>query len=87
MPQGSGAAKRLWGFGHVGSAGEVRARPVESGFFGVRTVLRSVEVGARAAVPGDCECRWLRIEHMNARLAVAGEDPATTDVAALVDRQ
>jgi two-component system, cell cycle response regulator DivK len=47
MPQGSGAAKRLWRFRPVGGAGEVRAHRVERYFCAIGRLSRSMQVRAR----------------------------------------
>jgi hypothetical protein len=87
VPQGSGAAKRLWGFGHVGGADEVRAAQVERYFWGIGRMSGSVQMSAVLVTRGDCECSCSRIAKIDASPGTAGGEPAKASLVVIVDRQ
>ena len=87
MPQGSGAAKRLWGFGHASGGNKGRERHAQRRFCSAVSVSELVRMNALWAVRGVCECSSLRIERMNASLAAAGGKPARISLVAIVDPQ
>ena len=87
MPQGSGAARGLWGFGQSGGAGEVRARRVERYVFRFGRMSRPVPTSALLVAGRDRECSCLRIERMNASPDMAGGEPAKTNLVVIFDPQ
>ena len=87
MQQGSGAAKRLWGFGDVGGGDEVTAAQVERYILGIGRMSGSVQMSAVLVTRGDCECSCSRIAKIDASLGVAGGRPAKASLVVIVDRQ
>jgi hypothetical protein len=87
VPQESGAAGALWGFGHVGDADDVRARRVERCFFALGRVNKPVQMRALLIARDDCECSWLRIERMNASPVTARGEPAEPGLVVMFDPQ
>ena len=69
----------------MGGADEVRAGRVERYISAIGRMSRSVRMGALRVVWGDCERSSVRIERMNASLAVAGGKPARISQVAVVN--
>ena len=87
MPQEGGTAKRLWGFGYGGGASQARVEWMRRRVFGGVEMGKSVPMRGLRLAAGVCTCGYLRIERMNAGLAVAGGEPARISLTVLVDRQ
>src|SRR6266852_8275890 len=87
LPQGTGAAGALWGFGHAGGADEMRVEWTQRRFFGRVRMSKLLPMRALRVAGSDCEWSSLRIETMKASLAGAGGEPAKAILVAIVDRR
>src|SRR6266852_7538399 len=87
LPQGTGAAGALWGFGHAGGADEMRVDWTQRRFFGRVRMSKLLPMRALRVAGSDCECSSLRIEMMNASLGIAGGEPARITLVAVAGRR